>query len=329
MKIGVDFGFGFTKAMSEDGNIISFPSVVGARKNESAITSMIGTPDDYFVKIKNGDIKSYYVGDAAITNKKDRDWNADKTMAAEVLRVLCSTAMSILAPEESEIDLVVGLPISLYKTQKDLLRSNLVNSKLEVAVNGGEYKIFHIKSVKVAVQGIGAYLSMILDSDGNAKTGEDVNRSCAVIDIGYRTIDYLTLEKGRKGLNLIESASGTLEEQGMIGVYDSIAKFVAASGKTTSRLEIEKAVLWNKNILEIAGKKIDLGDALKNAYKETADEIKSKINMQLKDMAETLPVIYLTGGGAEDLFEYLKPYYKQLELQDKPRFANVIGYVRS
>ncbi len=327
MRIAVDIGFGFIKGVNEKGEKVCFPSVVG-RKKHNVLSGLVGVQDDYLVTISNGKVEnSYFVGDVAITNKFERNWNNDKTFDLDLLKVFCGTCINLLNGEEKNIDLAVGLPISIFHSQKQALKDMLSGLKLTVKVNDGEYETFTIKSVYVFVQGAGAYYATIFDTNGEVVNYDLANSSCAIIDIGYRTVDYLVLEKGKKGINVLDNLTGSLEDEGMNVAIQSIAQALFDTCGVVDLIEIEKALLWSNGKLEWGQNTIDLRQYQADAYMALAEKIKNKINIQWNKTAVTIPIIYLTGGGAIELEKYMHRYFKQLKLQDNGQYANAIGYL--
>jgi len=177
------------------------------------------------------------------------------------------------------------------------------------------------------VQGAGAYYATIFDTNGEVVNYDLANSSCAIIDIGYRTVDYLVLEKGKKGINVLDNLTGSLEDEGMNVAIQSIAQALFDTCGVVDLIEIEKALLWSNGKLEWGQNTIDLRQYQADAYMALAEKIKNKINIQWNKTAVTIPIIYLTGGGAIELEKYMHRYFKQLKLQDNGQYANAIGYL--
>lgn len=69
MIIGVDVGYGYTKAMAENGESLVFPSVVGTgfeRKLNKLIPSGVSEADNYDLIINGDEPQHYFVGNLAI-----------------------------------------------------------------------------------------------------------------------------------------------------------------------------------------------------------------------------------------------------------------------
>lgn len=329
MRISVDIGFGFIKGVNEKGEKVCFPSVVG-RKTLNMLSGLVGVQDDYIVAIEGSksDTTTYYVGDVAITNKFERNWNNDKSFDLNLLKVFCGTCISLLGGDEKDVDLSVGLPISFFNSHRQDLKDMLQGMKIKIKVNDGEFKTFTIKSVYVFIQGAGAYYATIFNTDGDVVNYDLANSSCAIIDIGYRTVDYLVMEKGKKGINVLDNLTGSLEDEGMNVAMQEIAQALFMEcGGVVDLVEVEKALLWSNGKMEYGPSIIDLRKHQEEAYSHLAEKIKNKINIQWNKTAVSIPVIYLTGGGASELYKYMHKHFKQLKVQDNGQYANAIGYL--
>ena len=152
-------------------------------------------------------------------------------MQLDVLKTFCGTCINLLAEEEEEIDLAVGLPISIFDKQKEELKNALQGIELTISVNKEEFKTYKIKSVYVFIQGAGAYYSMIMDLNGEITNYDLANRSCGIIDIGYRTVDYLVMGKGKKGIHVLDDLTGSLEEEGMNYATKEIQQFLLSDSR--------------------------------------------------------------------------------------------------
>lgn len=338
IRIAVDIGFGFVKVENEYGVKESFPSVL-AKRSENSLKGIVGgSGDDYSVIYwevdSNGEKlneKKCYVGDAAMTNGGTRKWEDKAEFNVEEMKVFISTAVSLVNPENEPIDLCVGLPMSYYLQKQDELIQVLKNINAKTSIAGiprvGEIKI---NSIFCFPQGAGAYYGAIFDKYGKIKDYELAMSSVGVIDIGYRTVDYLVMGKGRKGISIIDGLSGSLEEDGMNKAFQNLQKVVSELPEVQheiSLLDIEKSVLWFGSKLDYRRQTINIAEYEEVAYREHAENIAAKIKIKWGSEGELLTSILVTGGGGEPLFETLKSKFEQAELQENCSFANCEGYL--
>lgn len=337
MRISVDIGFGFVKVMNEHGKTERFPSVL-AKRPETSLRGIIGSSGDdyaitYWEEAHNGDKlheRNLFVGDAGITNGGTRKWEDKKAeFNEEELKILISTAVSLLNPNNEEIDLCVGLPMSYYLDKKDELIDLLSSINAKVAFVGQpNAKSIRFKTVYCFPQGAGAYYSAVFDIKGDIKNYEIGNSSVGVIDIGFRTVDFLVMGKGRKGVTLIDTLSGSLEEDGMNKAYQEVERTLSETvGREIGLIEVEKAILWFGSKLDYRKETLHLTEHEENAYRGLAESITAKIKQKWGAEGDMLSTIIITGGGGQDLYPVLKEKFEQAELQENPAFSNCEGYL--
>ena len=338
MRISVDIGFGFVKVMSEEGKKVTFPSVI-AKRSENSLRGIVGSSGDDYAMIyweidENGEKyneKKCYVGDAAMTNGGTRKWEDKSEFNFEEMKIFISTAVTLVNPNNEPIDLCVGLPMSYYLQKQEELQEVLQGIKAKVSITGiariGEIKF---NSVFCFPQGAGAYYSSIFDINGEIKDYNLATSSVGVIDIGYRTVDYLVMGKGRKGVAIVDSLSGSLEEDGMNKAFQNLQKTVSELPDIQHEiplLDIEKAILWFGSKLDFRRNQIDISEYEKEAYREHAENIASKIKIKWGNDGDVLTTIFITGGGAQALFDTMQTKFDQAELQEDSSYANCEGYL--
>lgn len=322
MRISVDIGFGFTKAVSEKGKEVSFPSVVARR-----IASMTGGAlgfgqDDYLVTI---DGQEFYVGDAGMVAAGSRTWE-DQVVQNENLKILVTTAIHVLLEDDEKVDLAVGLPMSFFLSQRKSIRDALMQLKADVSI-GGKEKHIEIGSVFVFPQSAGVYYHALHNIDGSIKNQYLFNRQVGVIDPGYRTVDILYMARGRKGLLPREDLSGS-EELGMNEAHKIVRiRTSQLVGGEADLLEVEKAILWYNFEFDYKGKTYNIRGICEQTYREHAGKIVAWVKQRWSDEINNLHAIILGGGGGEALYPYMKDSLPSLVKVDKPEFANAYGFL--
>jgi len=335
MRIAVDVGFGFIKAMNERGEKAYFPSLA-MKRSETTLKGIVGGADDdysiiYWEESESGRVneKKCYVGDSALTNGGSRKWEDKNDFNVDDMKVFISTSVGLLNPDNESVDLCVGLPLSYYLIKKDELVNILQSLDAKISISG----IPGVRSIKfnslfVFPQGAGAYFAAVFDREGKIKDYNLATSSVGVIDIGYRTVDFLVMGKGRKGINIIDSLSGSLEEDGMNKAFQQIEKTMSEKvGREIGLTEIEKALLWFGGKLDYRRETYNLLDIEEQAYKDLAEQISSKIKIKWGLEGDLLRTILITGGGGSSLYPFLKEKFEQSELQQDAVFANCEGYL--
>lgn len=336
MRVAVDIGFGFVKVMSEEGKKEKFPSVIAKRASNSLRDIIGGSVDDYAINYWEMGIngkdneRSLFVGDAGITNGGTRKWEDKDQFNVEELKIFIATAVGLVNPNNEEVDLCVGLPMSYYLQKREELINvlNSVNASISYVGKNKDVRKIKFKSIFCFPQGAGAYYSAVCTKDGEIKDYNLATTSVGVIDVGYRTVDFLVMGKGRKGITLVDGLSGSLEEDGMNKAFQIIERTVSEKiGREIGLIEIEKAILWFGGKLEYRREEINLTEYEEIAYKEVAESISSKIKQKWGVDGDLLSVILITGGGGQDLFPIFKEKFEQAKLQENSSYANCEGYL--
>jgi len=322
MRISVDIGFGFTKAVSDREKMVSFPSVVARRIATTTGGALGYGQDDYLVTINGQD---YYVGDAGMIAGGNRTWE-DQVAQNQNLNILVLTAIHVLLEDDAKVDLAVGLPMSFYVNQRKSIRDALLQLKADVTI-GGAKKHIEIGSVFVFPQSAGVYYHALHNIDGSIKNQNLFNRQVGVIDPGYRTVDILYMARGRKGLLPREDLSGS-EELGMNEAH-KIVRIRASQlvGGEADLLEVEKSILWFNCEFDYKGRTYNIRDIRDETYREHSAKIVAWVKQRWGDEINNLHAIILGGGGGEALFPYMKESLPTLMKVDKPEYANAFGYL--
>ncbi|MCH4200157.1 MAG: ParM/StbA family protein [Clostridium tyrobutyricum] len=332
MRISDDIGFGINKSINDKGEKVAFPSVVIERinnKNRSATSFLGGQEDDYSVVIweenKPQESQSIYIGDAALSEGAIRTWEDDASKNDNLIPIIV-TSCAILG-DNTDIDLILGLPLDFYSDEvvEDLKKKlKNINKIVKIAGIKGTKRV-KINSVSVFPQGVGAYYSIALNLDGHIKNAEFLKASGAIIDIGYRTIDYLVMSKGKKGLKVRNNLSGS-EELGIKKIYEKLQNNTEARiGKKISISKIEQAIIWNNGKLEMGMEDIDLKNDYEDICSKHAKDIISFIKFKWQDELDYIKNIGIAGGGSKVLRQYLKESFKNIVFLDE--YANTYGYL--
>lgn len=331
MRISDDVGFGVNKAINEKGEKISFPSVVIEKsRSKSAISFLGGQEEDYSITMweenKPDEVESIFVGDAALTEGAIRTWEEDASKNKNLIPIIV-TSCAILG-DGSDIDLVLGLPLDFYSREiVDELKIKLKNINMTVKVSSIKgIKKVKIKSVTVFPQGVGAYYSIALDLSGYIKNPAFLETSSAILDIGYRTIDYLLMSRGKNGLRARDNLSGS-EDMGVKNIYEKVKNFAEEKAeKKVSISKVEQAILWNKGKLEMGKRDVDLSKYYEQVCMDHAKDIISFIKSKWQDELDFIKNIGISGGGSIILRKYLENSgLGNLIFLDE--YANAYGYL--
>lgn len=276
MILGVDIGHYSTKS-SNGSNIVSKVSKVSNILNNS--TNLITSTGTYF--IEEGEFDTEY-----------------RKIKKEYIKELFLTSI-LLSSNEMTNSIVVGLPLSQYKEDKDKLKEILLKERMHrVIINGNERKLI-IEDVEVYPEGIGSLVGR--DYEG------------VIVDIGGLTTDIALLEnnKVKKPYSL---------PIGTLNLYADFIKVI--NSKYSLDLTSEDAPRILKNGLKIYGEQKEIAFAL-DIFKSYVENIVREL--QVSYSIKTLDII-LIGGGADLLFKPFKNRIPNAQLIDNAIFSNANGF---
>ncbi len=327
MIIGVDTGYGFTKFATAGGRRGSLPSVVApAPRGNGDLAKSMGTKalkHRISVQTDGADkTEEYLVGQAALTIGASRTWDVSGASRADYT-LLVLTALA-LAQADDDVTLGLGLPLAVYldRDERKALRNRVKGLKARVKVDNKEARDVAVTSVRVFPQAIGAYFDVISSAEGSRLVGQ----AAVVLDVGYKTSDYLLLTPTPEGISVPdESRSGSVGV-GMGNAIDAVRAIVAqqtgmATPPSESRIEI---ALANGGSIEVHGKKVDVRQPYETALQSTASKIESELRRVLGDAIDYLATVLVAGGGGQAIKPYL--HLPSVQLADDPIYANAKGF---
>lgn len=192
--IGIDTGRNSTKVASN--TIAAFPSVVGTARD-----LRLENTADYYITI-NGE--QYFVGHLA-NESYDRREMASESKIHQETRTLFLTAVAVVGCTDPVI--TTGLPVAQHTPETKALLSNLIQGRYAIKLNKNPAKVFTIRSIQVVPEGAGAWWDAVLDNQGYVTNQTLLHQPVTrILDLGSRTVNYLTLLNGR----YLDRASGTL-----------------------------------------------------------------------------------------------------------------------
>lgn len=318
MIFSVDVGYRQVKAIQQKAKII-FPSSVAHAKS-FAIESL-GKINDYAVNIetKDGQVKEYFVGNLAereaagsLITQNDRVKHMDPSH-----KVLILTAGRLLMSEaEASNTLVVGLPISYYKSQKDELEDNMRSIDARVSVDQAPAQNLKFDHVHVFPQGSGALMTV----DDLTKNG-----TVCLVDIGMKTTDCVVARIGNGHMTPIASMC-TSVELGVKDFYDTIGKFYQNKTGSASNFVRTLEIVERKGQVTFNRQPLDMSREIEAARDEIQQAILDRVKNSLADVWAELDEIYTAGGGAS-VFDTISERMGATMVQD-PVWANARGFLK-
>ncbi|MCL6477035.1 MAG: ParM/StbA family protein [Peptococcaceae bacterium] len=321
--IAVDVGYGLTKAVSLNGAMVDFLSVI-APVRADMLNGLFGSGPGHHVRIRrvSGDVEEKLVGEAAQSSVAALTTLAREKHAA-VHNVLLLTGAYLAGAGETGItpgqtDIAVGLPLAFYKAQKEALIRHLQSLAVWVSVDGGPEKYISFNKVVVFPQGAGVALAEISKLTG--LTG--------IVDVGTYTTDYLLMEV-RSGQPVPNPDGCGSVEAGVYLFHRAVAsEFQGQAGAPLPPEMVpavaEKALAghpvkyYNRDIV-LSG--------VQKARREIGENIAQKVLAAWGSRAGYVEQTLLAGGGSLLFREELMKALPNARVVDDPLYANAKGYL--
>lgn len=328
--IGIDIGFGFTKATNgKDFRV--FKSIYGEaidfQFKESLLNPKAQQDEHLQVDVDN---TSYFIGELAERQSSNRQFTLDQTQfIASSTKILALAAITqFMTSDKQSFKIVVGLPIGHYREYKTELADMLRQSHHVVTTNSkGTRKeiVIGITDVKVIPQPIGSVMDRLLNDSGKGSEQRFADEKIGIIDIGFRTSDYTISDKAR------------YSERGSLTTQNGISKafeVIANKLKDNCGINVELYRLFDAvetGSIKIRGKGYDLRKITQIAFQQLAANIASDANRLWNDDWD-MDAIMITGGGGSVLAPYLQPLLEgvivPIEQDLDYRLHNVRGYLK-
>lgn len=320
-NVGIDIGYGFVKATDGYRDVV-FPSVVGLGQDLtylSELTLYVAEEDNLVVELEG---TRYFVGGLAIRQSEMALRSLVENRPGDInARVLYVTALGLLAQGDNEhFNVVTGLPPSYYLAYKDELARVLAGTHKVAFVRGHKRveKTLQVDHVRVVPQPFGTVFYLLLDNAGNVSGRELAQGRIGIIDIGFRTSDFVVADK-LEYIDRLSFSSTTALATAYSLISDALRRTYKISRES---YELDPAVVEGK--IRVGGKVHDITDIREEAFRKVAGKVITEINSVWDKYS--LDAIYVTGGGGQALFPYLKREYENAQLVEGAQSANCKGY---
>ena len=313
--LGVDVGYGYTKAVSSLGKALAFPSAVGLAEAPGYHIDLNGADQ---LPTRGGlvtleDKVAYFYGDKAIRasrilhQPRDRQW-----LRSRPYRVLWEAVVGSLVLPGTHPVIVTGLPVSYFTdrtTLGEVVRQVLAGRDITPA------------SITVVPQPFGSFCARLLDTEGRMINEQQAMAHVGIIDIGHFTTDLMEI----KELEFLQKGSGSLEV-GVANVLDHIRRVAHEQwGRYLEPSECEGVIESGK--VRVKGTMYDVAAICEVAFADVASAI-AAFARQLWAGGEALDAVILTGGGGDLFADLLIAEFSHLSVIDSPFLANAQGFMR-
>ncbi len=325
VTIGLDIGYGVVKALTDDQAVV-FPSVMGhARELKFGHETMhTRYPGDQIVD----DQGQWFVGDLALSQVppgellrlRGRTAN-ERTMGNAFRLRLAKVAIGKLMQgigdrEPVHFRISTGLPVD-HMPDAGELKAALLGQHL-VQTDCAEL-IANITEVMVMPQPYGTVYAHLLTETGEINTRHTFMRT-GVVDVGTYTVDLALDEDGE----FKDAESGSVES-GVFTAQERIAALLERDHRQKIPYSIIERVI-RTGVFSANGKAMDYSAEVEDALAPLRSATLNLISEKWKRGA-TVEVIYLSGGGAELVYDQVAEAYPQTQLVANAQLANARGYL--
>ena len=325
--VGIDVGFGFTKAYNGKNSVI-FKSVIGD-STDIQFKSSIGeskAASNLHVTI---DDKSYFIGNYAELQSNVREFTLDQEkLLTDFVKVLAVTAAGICCEESTSLKVVSGLPVGFLKRDYKKFTELLIGQHDIIYHNADGRDVnkhIQIHKVHLIPQPVGSIFNLIMDDNGKISDRALSLQKLGVVDIGFRTTDFSVFDH----LQYVERSSTTMDT-GISKCFSIVAnKLRQESGVNIELYRMYKYM--DKGTVKIRGKEYNISNLKKRVYSHAASAISNDLNRLWEDDWD-IDTIILSGGGGKELSEHLQGQIAgnliPIPNNQDARFNNVQGYLK-
>jgi len=181
--------------------------------------------------------------------------------------------------------------------------------------------IVSITQSRLLPQPFGTLLNKVLSNKGDIEDKGLVNRTVAVIDIGFGTTDILVSESLTPIEKLTFSTPTAINHTCRLISSKILEKF----GVMLPIYKLSDIITSKKFIQK--GMSHDITSIIDWASASTSEQLLGEIQIKWLNDWEIGHVLF-TGGGSILLYQYLSPYFPSSELVVDSQWANVNGYTK-
>jgi len=329
--LGIDIGFGFTKASNGKDTFI-FKSIFG-EDADIQFWADFGkdTPTDHIHVTIDG--RSYFIGDLAEQQSSVLHFTLDQEkLITDFVKVLALTVAGLFQEKDSSIEvplnLVSGLPIGFFKQNHERFNEVLTgHHRVTYHSHHGQTttKELYINKVRMLPQPLGTVLNLLMNEKGKIINEELANQKVGVVDIGFRTTDFTILDH----LRYIDRGSRTIDTGISKGFSVISSKLREKCGVSVELYRLYKAAEMGS--IKMRGHGFTFTKIRDQVYSQLAGTIANDIDRLWADDWD-IDTIILTGGGCRELATYLQPLINgnvlPVDPTTDPRLNNVMGYIK-
>jgi plasmid segregation protein ParM len=333
--VAVDVGYGVTKVI-RGGQQWAFPSLVGSCGPEK-LGGLFGASGDGLdsLRVEVDGLGTFAVGELALHGAADatRAFEGQERWEHPGTRVLIDAALALALASgqpSGPLCLATGLPLAFWAGQRQAFAAWLrsLDDRVRLVGDGrrpGGWMRVAPSEVTVYPQAAGALYDALFDASGAVRDRELLNGGglVGVVDVGYRTTDYLVLDLDR-GLRVREDLCG-MEDLGMVQLDQAVQRaFLAATGAVLPPEQVDRA--RRRGSVVYRGRPVDLSEDLRTAGESLARAIADRVKAAWGPQVDYLTRLHLAGGGSAALGDVLLQSFPGARIMPDAQFANARGF---
>jgi len=325
LTVGLDIGYGVVKVVTDEVSF-GFPSVLGHAREikfqQEAIQQKY--PGDQIAD----DEGEWFVGDLALAQLppgellrlRGRTAN-EKTMGNTFRLRLAKVAIGKLVQgvwgrDVVHLRLSTGLPVDHMRDTQEL-KDSLMGQHI-IQTDSCDV-IANVTDVIVMPQPYGCAYSEMLTPSGEINVHHTYMRT-GIVDVGTYTVDVALDDDGE----FVDAESGSVEG-GVYTAQERISTLLERNYREKMSYKIIEQVL-RTGIFTASGRPVDYREEVEEALSPLRSATLNLISEKWQ-RGTTVDVIYLSGGGAELVYEQVVDAYPQTKLVAHAQMANARGYL--
>jgi plasmid segregation protein ParM len=325
ITIGLDIGYGVTKAVTDD-QVLTFPSVMGHAREIKFQQDEIARrhPGDQI----NDDEGSWFIGDLALSQLPPgellrlRGRTANEATMGNAFRLrLAKAAIGKLMQGLWNGDIVhirvaTGLPTDHLRDAAEL-KTSLLGQHL-IKTDTADL-IANVTEVMVMPQPYGTIYAATLTETGEINR-QHAYRRTGVCDVGTYTVDLALDDEGE----FVDAESGSVES-GVYTAQERIAAALERDYREKMPFKIVEEVL-RTGVFHANGQPVNYHEVVEEALAPLRSATLNLISEKWQ-RGTIVDVIYLSGGGAELVVNEVREAYPQTQMVQDAQIANARGYL--
>jgi hypothetical protein len=303
MHLAVDVGHGYVKALAVSGGRALFPSLIipAARTVE-----LVGYAHERPVLL---DGAPYWVGEVARRAGATALWSRDKAADTETFRLAVVAAARLGA--DGPVRIATGLPLAWFAAQRQALAAAWGGRTVTVQIPGEPARCVWFETVTVLPQGVAAAAAVL------ARPGWAPG-PYLVCDVGYRTTDWICVERSADGrLQYDPTAADSVE-----GGTGDVARRVAAALTDETGVPFSPAEVETADVVHVRGRAVPLDEPRRAARQAVARQLHDRLAEALGDRIAKLAGLVAVGGGAA----LAADAWPEAVIPADPQWANAAAY---